>query len=262
MQPENMASRLRILGVPVSITNLPAAVADITAMPGTGASKMVFVREVASLMLSTKHADLQTLHDEAALVVPDGMPLVWVGRLRGFPEIGRVAGADLMDAVCEASRNTGQSHFFYGGGPGVAEKVAAAMRRRHPGITIAGTLTPPMRDIGPDFAFDDACLAEMAAIRAAGPAYLWVGISSPKQERWMARARDQLEGAVMFGVGAAFDFHAGKISRAPKWMQANGLEWLHRLLSEPRRLWRRYLVLAPTFAAKVAVELATRSWTR
>lgn len=262
MHPEPAVQRLRILGVPVDIIDLPTAVTEIVAMAGKGASQMVFVREVASLMLSTKHADLQKLHDEAALVVPDGMPLVWIARLRGFQQVGRVAGADLMDAVCEASRGNGQSHFFYGGGPGVAEKVAAAMQRRHPGIVVAGTFTPPMRDVGPNFDFDAACVTEVGAIRATQPHFIWVGISSPKQERWMARATEHIDGAVMFGVGAAFDFHAGRISRAPKWMQTSGLEWLHRLLSEPRRLWRRYLVLAPTFAAKVAVELATRSWSR
>jgi len=183
--------------------------------------------------------------------VPDGMPLVWVGRRRGH-DIGRVAGADLVDAVCRASLATGQSHFFYGGRPGVADEMAARLAARHAGLRVAGTLAPPMREIGSGHVFDADGRAELDAIRDASPDFVWVGISSPKQEWWMSRAAPLIGRGVFFGVGAAFDFHSGAIRRAPKWMQRSGLEWLHRLGSEPRRLWKRYLVLGPRFVWRLA----------
>jgi N-acetylglucosaminyldiphosphoundecaprenol N-acetyl-beta-D-mannosaminyltransferase len=240
--------RMSILGVPVSLVNLPQTVTAVTQWARGGEPRTIFVREVASLMLAVENRKLRDLHDQASLVVPDGTPLVWIGRLRGIgPAMSRVSGADLVDAVCKASLETGQCHYFYGGKPGVAEEMARRLGAKYPGLRVVGTYSPPMRDIDPEFQFSEECSAELEAIRQSGADFVWIGISSPKQEYWMMKAAPLIGRGVFFGVGAAFDFHSGAVARAPGWMRDNGLEWLHRLLSEPRRLWRRYLLLAPKF---------------
>jgi N-acetylglucosaminyldiphosphoundecaprenol N-acetyl-beta-D-mannosaminyltransferase len=203
-------------------------------------------------MLAADHPELKELHYEADLVVPDGMPLVWIGKLRRYgAELGRVAGADLVDAICAASLEEGGSHYFYGGKPGVAEQMARRLSQKYPGLQVAGVHSPEMREIGPDFEIDSQVARELDAIRDSHAGYVWIGMSSPKQEYFMAKAVPIVGRGVFFGVGAAFDFHSGAIKRAPKWMRNNGLEWLHRLYSEPRRLWRRYLVLVPRFAGRL-----------
>lgn len=249
----NDVKRTSILGVPVNIINMQEVVTTATTWAATSPARTVFVRDVASLMLAVESHSLRKLHHSASLVVPDGLPLVWIGKARGFGKrIGRVSGADLVDAICAASVPCGQTHFFYGGKPGVAEEMVTALARRHPGLRVAGVLSPPMRDIGPDFFLSDDALAEIDAIKTANPDFIWVGISSPKQEYWMTKAAPHFKRGVFFGVGAAFDFHSGRVMRAPRWMSNIGFEWLHRLASEPRRLWYRYLVLAPLFVVLVA----------
>jgi N-acetylglucosaminyldiphosphoundecaprenol N-acetyl-beta-D-mannosaminyltransferase len=253
----NTGARMRVLGVPVDVVTLADAVERVCRWAAPPKTEMVFVRDVASLMASVDAPTLMKLHEKAALVVPDGTPLVWYGKLRGYGQaIGRVTGADLVDAVCAASAGTGQKHYFYGGLPGVAETMAKNLQAKYPGLEVAGAFSPPMRHIGPEFKLDyAAAISEVDRIRSTEPHYIWVGLSSPKQEYWMSEAASLLSRGVLFGVGAAFDFHAGRITRAPRWMRNNGLEWLHRLLSEPRRLWYRYLVLAPRFAFSALAEL-------
>lgn len=249
--------RTRILGIPLSAVTLDRAGDLVALWPEQDGARTVFVRDVASLMAAVGEPRLARLHDQADLIVADGAPLAWIARASGLgAEIGRVPGADLVDAVCRRSAGSPQTHFFFGGKPGVAEEMARRLGDRHPGLKVAGTLSPPMREIGPDFAPDAAALQEFEAIKAARPDFIWVGLSSPKQEYWMMKAAPILGHGVLFGVGAAFDFHSGAIPRAPAWMRKHGLEWLHRLLSEPRRLWRRYLVLAPQFLFEVAKESA------
>jgi N-acetylglucosaminyldiphosphoundecaprenol N-acetyl-beta-D-mannosaminyltransferase len=199
---------------------------------------------------------LAELHNKADLVVPDGTPLVWVGRALGAGrQMGRVAGVDFLDAVCRKSLDTGQSHYFYGGKPGVAEAMVRNLQARYPGLNVLGYYSPPMRTINAEFKISDELLEEIAKIRDCAPDFLWVGISSPKQEYWMMKVAPLLQRGVIFGVGAAFDFESGQVKRAPKWMRENGLEWLHRLKSEPSRLWRRYLIQAPRFIALVSREV-------
>ena len=240
----------QLLGIPVTAVTLPDVVRSTSALAQSDRPHAVFVREVASLMAAVDSPPLRELHFKASLVVPDGMPLVWAGKLKGFGKsVGRVAGADLVDAVCAHSIKTGQSHFFFGGAPGVAETMASRLAAKYPGLRIAGILTPPMRSIGKDFRLEGEALAEVEEIKRAAPDFVWVGISSPKQEFWMAEVMQVLDHAVFFGVGAAFDYHSGRLKRAPRWMRNNGLEWLYRLYTEPRRLWHRYLVLAPKFIA-------------
>jgi N-acetylglucosaminyldiphosphoundecaprenol N-acetyl-beta-D-mannosaminyltransferase len=192
------------------------------------------------------------LNGPDAVAVPDGMPLVWVGRAMGR-RVGRVCGPDLMPLLVDRARAVGARHFFYGGGPGVAEELAARLAERYPGIEISGTLSPPFRALTPE---EDA--AEVSLINAARPDYVWVGLGSPKQDLWIADHRSRLDAPVLFAVGAAFDFHSGGLRRAPVWMQRTGTEWLFRLYSEPRRLLRRYTVVNTRFVLLLVRQILGR----
>jgi N-acetylglucosaminyldiphosphoundecaprenol N-acetyl-beta-D-mannosaminyltransferase len=187
----------------------------------------------------------------AFLCTPDGMPMVWMGRLRGHEAMRRVYGPDLMLEVCAWSETSGCRHFFYGGAPGIAEQLRDRLTKRFPRLQVAGCYTPPFRPLNPA---EEAQLQE--TVRAARPDVFWVGLSTPKQERFMAAFLPKLEVTLMVGVGAAFDFHADRVSQAPRWMQQSGLEWFYRLCQEPRRLAKRYLKNNPRFALKIAGQLA------
>jgi len=184
----------------------------------------------------------------ASLCVCDGMPLVWLGRLHGHALRRRVYGPELMDTFCSVT-GPRYRHFFYGGAQGVPEHLASVMQSRH-GVQVVGTYSPPFRSLTSQEEQE-----VIAMIEAARPDVLWIGLSTPKQERWMHDHRDKLTVPVMLGVGAAFDLNTGRLSQAPSWMRENGLEWLYRLLAEPRRLWRRYLVNGPIFLWNVGLEL-------
>jgi len=195
-------------------------------------------------------AALKEVLNSADLVVPDGMPLVWLGRWRGFGLKRRVYGPELMLEFCRATASKGYRHFFYGGAPGVAGELAGRLRRQFPSLQVVGTYSPPFRPVTPE---EDAQVAHM--ICEARPDVLWVGLSTPKQERWMSEHRDRLDAPVMVGAGAAFDLNTGRVKQAPRWMREHGLEWFWRLLAEPRRLWRRYLIGGAEFVWLVALEL-------
>jgi len=185
------------------------------------------------------------------MVTPDGMPVVWVAHLKGFGRVQRVYGPDLMLAEMARSQTVKHRHFFYGGGPGVAAKLAVATRRRFAEVEIAGVYEPPFASL------DELCTPQTAdLINAAKPDIVWVGMSSPKQDRWMARMRPMLDAPVLIAVGAAFDFLSGTVRQAPAWMQRSGLEWAYRLATDPRRLWRRYLVDNPWFVWEVTLQLS------
>jgi N-acetylglucosaminyldiphosphoundecaprenol N-acetyl-beta-D-mannosaminyltransferase len=194
-------------------------------------------------------ASLRKILNSADLVVPDGMPLVWIGRMRGYPLRRRVYGPELMLSFCEATSNKGYRHFFYGGSPETCQRLTHSLRRRFPAISIVGSYSPPFR---PLTAAESADIAEI--INRADPDVVWVGLSTPKQERWMHEHRSRLRAPVLIGVGAAFDINSGAKKQAPEWMREHGLEWLFRLLQEPRRLWRRYLVCGAQFLWMVAME--------
>ena len=233
-------STYNILGIPIAATTLNSTAAALRCWSKDQTGRYVGVRDVASLMALRSDADLLRHCQSAALNLPDGMPLVWIGRLRGHA-VSRGCGPDLMEKLLMASGREGLKHFFYGGKPGVAKKLARVFRNRNPQVDIVGTHSPPFRCQTRQE--DDAVTA---SIRASGADIVWVGLSSPKQDIWMHSHVDLLP-QTLIGVGAAFDFHAGEKLRAPKWMQGAGLEWLFRLMTEPRRLWRRYLILAPLF---------------
>jgi N-acetylglucosaminyldiphosphoundecaprenol N-acetyl-beta-D-mannosaminyltransferase len=185
------------------------------------------------------------------LVVPDGMPVMLRGRLAGFPLKDRVAGPDLMREFCAQTTHE-YNHFFLGGPPGLADRLAAQLAKEY-GIRCAGTWVPPFRPMNPD-EFETMC----EVVNRSNADVLWIGLSTPKQERLTAELRDRLNVPVILAVGAAFDFLAGTKKRAPKWMRGSGLEWLHRLASEPRRLGKRYLVDGSRFIAFNLAELVFR----
>jgi N-acetylglucosaminyldiphosphoundecaprenol N-acetyl-beta-D-mannosaminyltransferase len=194
-------------------------------------------------------ASFRRMLNGAGLTLPDGMPLVWMSWLAGRSEVTRVYGPDFTLALSEAMARAGKSAFYYGGVPGVAERLAATLAARFPGLLTAGTYCPPFR---PLTTAEEADVT--ARINGSGADVVWVGLSTPKQERWMSRMRDRLDPPVLIGVGAAFDFLSGRVRQAPRWMQRSGLEWLYRVSQEPRRLGRRYLRNNPRFVYLVACE--------
>jgi N-acetylglucosaminyldiphosphoundecaprenol N-acetyl-beta-D-mannosaminyltransferase len=239
--------RVDILGVGVSAVDIPVVCEAVADWIEHGECRYVCVTGVHGIMESRRDPLLQDIHNESGLTVPDGMPTVWAGHFAGAEGMHRVYGPEMMLAVCEKAVAAGWSSYFYGGGPGVAEKLESEMLRRAPGMRSVGTYTPPFRAL--TGAEDRAAVAR---IDAAGPQLIWVGLSTPKQERWMAEHVERLQTpCVLFGVGAAFDVNAGLRSDAPRWVKRSGLQWLHRLIQEPRRLWRRYLLNNPAFVLAV-----------
>lgn len=198
------------------------------------------------------HTDptFKAILNEATFNVADGMPIVFVNRMTGYPDSERAFGPDIMWAILEDSVATGASHFFYGGKRGVAEALARRLEADIEGLVVAGTYSPPFRPLTPEE--EDEVVRE---INSSGADVIWVGLSTPKQERWIARMRDRLNVKLLCSVGAAFDYHTGSIKPAPKLMKALALEWLYRLLQEPRRLWKRYLKIVPAFLFLITLQL-------
>lgn len=246
---EPLTPTFSVLGVRVSAVQIHDTVALMERWIGSGETCR-YVAVTGMHGVSESRHDLLFRHilNSADLVVPDGMPLVWLGRWHGHPLQRRVYGPELMETFC---RETGSRyrHFFYGGAPGVAQDLARGLHEQF-GITVAGTHTPPFRALTPEEERDLA-----GQVLEAAPDVLWVGLSTPKQERWMFEHRHTLRVPVMLGVGAAFDLNSGRLRRAPWWMRENGLEWLYRLFVEPRRLWKRYLVTIPSSIWSVSLEI-------
>ena len=242
--------RVNVLGVGISVLNLPAAVEAIAAAVREKRKGYICVTGVHGVMEAQDDGAFKKILNGAFLCTPDGMPMVWAGKLKGHREMRRVYGPDLMLDVCAWSETSGARHFFYGGAAGVAELLAQKLREKFPALQVAGTFTPPFR------ALNDAEIKSLQAqVSAVKPDILWVGLSTPKQERFMAEFLPRLDATLMVGVGAAFDFHSGRTRQAPRWMQRSGLEWLFRLGSEPRRLGKRYLRNNPLFVAKFFSQL-------
>jgi N-acetylglucosaminyldiphosphoundecaprenol N-acetyl-beta-D-mannosaminyltransferase len=190
---------------------------------------------------------LREIHNRSGLTVPDGVPMVWAGRFAGARQIERVYGPRMMDAVCELAARNNWRTFLYGGSPDVVDRLRDRLERRYRDLEIVGSLSPPFRGLTPD---EDSEVVE--TIRGLAPQIVWVGLSTPKQERWMAEHLHHMPSpCVMFGVGAAFDIHAGVRREAPEWVGRLGLQWLFRLAQEPRRLWRRYLMNNPRFVLEI-----------
>jgi N-acetylglucosaminyldiphosphoundecaprenol N-acetyl-beta-D-mannosaminyltransferase len=228
--------RLNILGVHVNAINMAQAVSAIKVWIDTTEKNYVCVTPAHSIMECINHPFLRPIFNSSGLTTPDGMAIVWLLRLAGYSHVSRVYGPDLMLEVCEQSLSYGWSHYFYGGVPGVAEELSSRLSNKYLGLKIAGSISPPFGSISRE---EEQYLVNR--LNEAKPDIIWVGISSPKQEKWMAQHRDQLNAPVLIGVGAAFDYLSGVKQQAPRWMQRSGLEWLFRFISEPRRLWWRYI---------------------
>jgi N-acetylglucosaminyldiphosphoundecaprenol N-acetyl-beta-D-mannosaminyltransferase len=241
--------RVDVLGVGVSAINLPLAIDTIGAWISGGDREYVCVTGVHGVMESQRDPALRDIHNQSGMTTPDGMPLVWCGRFAGMDHMERVYGPDLMLEVCRASTSQGWRHFFYGAGPGVAPRLADRLSERFPGLEVVGFHTPPYRELT-----EDEAAETIEMINQSGADVVWIGLSTPKQERWMARFRPHLRTPVLIGVGAAFDIHAGNLRQAPRWMQRMGLEWFFRLAMEPGRLWRRYLRIVPSFITRILRE--------
>lgn len=238
--------RVDILGVEVSTVDMADALSEISGWIDRGDRRYVCVTGVHGVMESQTDSDLRAIHNASGLTVPDGMPLVWMGRMAGAPDMERVCGPDLTLELCELAAERGWKSYFYGGADGVPEKLAEQLRARYPGLKVVGAYSPPFRPL------EAGEIEEVAdRINRAQPDIVWVGLSTPKQELWMAEFRDRLDAAVLIGVGAVFDLYAGGARRAPGWMQRSGTEWIYRLFKEPKRLWRRYLTNNPRFVLSV-----------
>jgi len=245
-----LAPRVNVLGVGLSAINLDLAEEAIGRALQERRKGYVCVTGVHGVSEAQSDPGFRSILNGAFLNTPDGMPMVWMGRLQGVAHMSRVYGPDLMLRVCDWTRRNGGSHFLYGGGPGVAEALKERLESKFPGIRIVGVCTPPFRPLNPEEERD-----LQARISALKPDIIWVGLSTPKQEKFMAQYLPKLETTLMFGVGAAFDFHAGRVRQAPRWMQRSGLEWLFRLGCEPRRLWKRYLKNNPLFVLRAFLQL-------
>jgi len=243
--------RVNVLGVGVSVINQDRAREFLFDALRHGKRGYVTVTGVHGVSEAQTDKTLREIFNRALLVTPDGMPMVWMGRLQKHPSIERVYGPDLMLNLCQHSVQHGFKHFLFGGVPGVAEDLRDKLVARFPGLKIVGTFTPPFRRMNDNELRD---LQQM--VRASQPDFFWVGLSTPKQERFMAQYLSVLpEAKILVGVGAAFDLLTGRVKQAPKSMQKAGLEWLFRLTQEPKRLWKRYLVNNPLFLVRAGAQL-------
>lgn len=234
---------VRILDIPTHASTFAAAIDQLAAWAASRTAHVVSTCPVYTLMQAVETPEVKAALEAADLVCADGMPIVWLQRRLGAASAERVYGPDIVLALCERTGQMGLRHYFLGGAPGSADELAAAMKQRFPGLEIAGTASPLISDFTVN--------AELVqSIRAAAPHVVWVGLGSPKQDLWMAAHKAHLP-VLMIGVGAAFDFFTGRKRQAPRWMRQSGLEWLYRLLQEPRRLWRRYLLYNGLFVWKL-----------
>jgi N-acetylglucosaminyldiphosphoundecaprenol N-acetyl-beta-D-mannosaminyltransferase len=245
--PRRSIARVDVLGVGISAIDPDDALAEITRWIDDGHEHYVCVTGVHGVMEAQRDPELVRIHNESGLTTPDGMPMVWAARYAGASNVQRVYGPDLMLAVCARAAERGWAGYLYGSSDEVLERLRDNLCDRFPGLRVVGVHSPPFRELTPEE--DDA---EIQAINESGAQIVWVGLSTPKQERWMAAHAGRVNAPVLIGVGAAFDIHAGTARQAPRWMQRSGLEWLFRLASEPRRLWRRYMINNPRFLVAIA----------
>jgi N-acetylglucosaminyldiphosphoundecaprenol N-acetyl-beta-D-mannosaminyltransferase len=254
----NTIPRVNILGVGVTPVNLAQTVEILEEWRAEGRREYVLCTSVHGVVEAQKDPEIRSALNRSGLTTEDGMPLVWWCRGGGYPNAGRVYGPDLLLAMCERAPQAGHRHYFYGGSSRVVEALVSRLQQRFPGLIVAGYRSPPFR---PQTQEEDA--ADVRAINETRPDYVWVGLGMPKQDKWIVRHVGKIQAAALLGVGAAFDFVAGAKPQTPFWMQRSGLEWLFRLMTEPRRLAHRYLVYNSIFVVRAIQRLAGwRSYAR
>jgi N-acetylglucosaminyldiphosphoundecaprenol N-acetyl-beta-D-mannosaminyltransferase len=255
-QPAAGVRTRSILGVPIALTDYAGAIEVMDGLVSGRGRGYVCAAPVHALIVAQDDEEMLDALRRSTLVVPDGMPLVWAAKLLGENLDDRVYGPELMLRYSDRCAEKGHRVWLYGGrDQGSLVQLTDRLRRRHPDLRIVGGYSPPFRVLASEE--EDELVRQ---INEARPDVLWVGIGVPKQEKWMARMRDRLEVPVMCGVGAAFDFHAGRVPMAPRWMQDHGLEWLYRTAQEPKRLLPRYVSTNPRFVVSFARQyLAERS---
>lgn len=247
-------TRTAVLGVDCFRGDLARAAEALIERARSGRGGYVCLCNAHVLMTARRDPSLMAALRDAWVVLPDGAPVAWMMRgTDGSPAPERIGGPDLMPRVVDASRSSGLRHGFYGATPRTLDRLTERLAARYPGAEIAIAISPPFGEIG-----EERARADIAAIRDARVDILWVGLGAPRQELWMARYAPRLEPVLLVGVGAAFDFLAGVKKRAPAWMRRAGLEWAHRLMTEPRRLGRRYVVTNSQFLAAASHDLVTR----
>ena len=243
----------RVGGIPVADLDMAGLVASIRRYlaqgPAAPGAHVAFCG-AHGVVEAERDDRVRDAHEAAWLTVADSRPMFWIGRLRGCRALRQVPGIESVETVCRAGVEEGWRHYFLGGGPGVAQRLADEMTRRVPGLQVAGVETPPFRTLGP--AEKDVMRTR---IRRSGAHVLWVGLGAPKQELFMAEHAPFLPGIIAMGVGAAFDVNTGRVPRAPRALQLMGLEWAYRLSREPRRLWPRYATVVPRFLQIAAASL-------
>jgi N-acetylglucosaminyldiphosphoundecaprenol N-acetyl-beta-D-mannosaminyltransferase len=242
------SSTTDVLDVQISAINQGNAIHSIESWIQDADSQYVCICTVHTVMECHRDSALMAIVNAAGLRTPDGMPLVWLSRRAGHKHVSRVYGPDLMLELARRSAHTGHRHFFYGGAPGVAHELAEKLSTQFPGLNVAGAYTPPMQKVG-----DIESAEVIDRINQSGADIVWCGLGTPKQDWWVANHRPLLNAPVLIAVGAAFDFHTGRVKQAPRWMQRNGLEWLFRLSQDPKRLWRRYILDNVRFVIQIAI---------
>jgi N-acetylglucosaminyldiphosphoundecaprenol N-acetyl-beta-D-mannosaminyltransferase len=243
--------QVEVLGVPLALTTYERTLSWIDAMVASRRQGYVCVAATHTVMVCQEDEETRAAVLGSSLTVPDGQPLVWALNLLGHEQPSRVYGPDLMAKHCERAAQNGTRVYLYGGRDRLAlDRLARRLRDRFPGLRIVGGWSPPYRELT-----DEEQQGVVDDINGSGADVVWVGIGVPKQEKWMAAMRSRLDAPVLLGVGAAFDFHAGLVPQAPRWIQSMGLEWAFRLSQEPRRLWRRYARYNPLFVARFSLQL-------
>ncbi len=243
MGGRSLTDRLEILGCPVDRVSLQSATAKLETLIETGGVHQAIVLPVNSIMHGRRHRRFLDICNRASIVLPDGVPLLWASRILGAPIPGRVAGSDLFWELSRVAEKKGYSCFLLGSTADVVSKLEAVLLRRFPHLRLVGSFSPPVSRVFPAEVTDDA----VRRVSAARPDILWVGLGAPRQEMWIHDNLGRLETRLAIGVGAAFDICSGSVRRASPLMQRAGLEWFHRFLLEPRRLFRRYFIEAAPF---------------
>ena len=249
-------TKVNILGVGISRTSRPEVLGQFDRYLKDGRFHYVFASNVHTVMTSQADEEYRRIHNEADIALPDGKPLAWAARLLDGGPVERITGRELMALVCREGQKSGYSHFFYGGRESVLKELCRRLKTACPDLKVAGCYSPPFRRLTAE---EDARAVRM--MNDCHPDIVWVGLGAPKQEKWIGEHLGQVRAPVMVAVGAAFDFLAGNAKQAPLWMQKAGLEWLFRLGTDPRRLWRRYVLNNPKFLYLLCCQkLALRSY--